>query len=194
MRGKRLLRIGSIGLTIGTVAGCGGVMVVGSAIAPTPASPPSTSAPDVTASVGYCQQLDDGQWVTNDSPYSTTPCVPDPSNATGDEQADASVAVPRCFSCKLSDWDRAERRAARRRGLPTPASSSAGPATAGASLAGWSGDARNSFISGCAENMGAGVECDCLAGQLEQRVPSDQEQTLSDDDPRVQAAVESCRS
>jgi hypothetical protein len=192
MRGERHLRIAAIALSIGTVAGCGGAAPVGPATVPGFSSP-STTTPDPTDSAAYCQWVDGGKWVTNDSAYSTTPCVPDPSDATGEEQADASVAIPRCFSCKLSDWDRAERREAQRLGLPSPPSGVAAAATAKTSPDPWSPGARSSFISGCAENM-VGVECGCLADRLERQVPADQAQSLAGDDPRVHAATQSCRS
>jgi hypothetical protein len=192
MRGKRHLRIAAIALSIGTVAGCGGAAAVGPAAVPASLSP-ITSAPDPTASVDYCQWVGSGKWVTNDSAYSTTPCVPDPSEASGDEQADASIAIPRCFSCELSDWERAEQRAARRVGLPAPGSGAATAASATASPDAWPRGARSSFISGCAESM-VGVECDCVADQLERQMPADQVQTLAGDDPRVHAATQACRT
>jgi hypothetical protein len=48
----------------------------------------SGATSDTDASPSYCQRLNDGERVTNDSSSSTTPCVPDPSYVTGDEQAD----------------------------------------------------------------------------------------------------------
>lgn len=192
MRGARHLRVAAIALSIGTVAGCGGPAPVGPAAVPAALSP-ATTAPDPTESAAYCQWLAGGKWVTNDSAYSTTPCVPDPSDATGDEQADASVGMPRCFGCKLSDWERAEQRAAQRLGLPSHGPGVATAATANASPDVWSRGARSSFISGCAENM-VGVECGCLANQLERQVPADQAQSLAGDDPRVHAATQACRS
>lgn len=182
----------AIALSIGAVAGCGSAAPVGPAAVP--ASPsPTTSTPDPTDSAAYCQWVGGSKWVTNDSAYSTTPCVPDPSEATGDEDADASMAIPRCFSCRLSDWQRAEQRAALRLGLPSPGSGVATAASATASPDNWSPRARSSFISGCAENM-VGVECGCLAAQLERQVPADQAQSLAGDDPRVHAATQACRS
>jgi hypothetical protein len=193
MRGKRQLRTAAIALTIGTVAGCGGAAGVGPATVPASSSPPPTTTPDPTISAAYCQWLSAGNWVTNDSAYSTTPCVPDPSDATGDEQADASVAMPRCFSCKLSDWARAELRAARRRGLPSPGSNVATAASASTGADRWSPRARSGFISGCAENM-VGVQCGCLADQLERQVSADQAPSLAGDDPRLPAATQACKS
>jgi hypothetical protein len=189
MRGERHLRIAATLLSIGTVAGCGAAAPVGPETVPVLSSPTTTTA-DPTDSAAYCQWLGGREWVTNDSAYSTTPCVPDPSAATGDEQADASVAIPRCFSCELSDWERAEQRAAQRLGLPSPGST---VATAKARAEGWSATARSSFISGCAENM-VGVQCRCLANQLERQAPADQAQSLAGDDPRLHAATRACRS
>jgi hypothetical protein len=143
---------------------------------------------DPTLSVGYCQLLDDGQWVTNDSASSTTPCVPDPSYATGDEQADASVAVPRCYTCKLSDWTRAETQAAVRAGH---ASATSTVAATGAT--GWSSDDHKGFMSECTAYLNGSL-CECLANHLAWRIPPDQAQGLSGEDPRVQEAVRECRT
>lgn len=157
-----------------------------------PPSPAASDAPDPTMSVDYCQELDSGKWVTNNSASSSTPCVPDPTYATGDEQADASLAVPRCLTCKLSDWKRAERRAAEQTGLASP-TSVATPATNPAGGNKWSRDVRSSFISDCTAYM-TGSLCECLANHLGWEVPADQAEGLSGDDPRVQAAGRDCRS
>src|SRR5689334_5568491 len=100
MRGKRGAMI-ALGVAVAAIAGCGGgarIVTVTQAnpSARTPPATTSTSAttPDDHASNRYCQRLDNGRWVTNDGPYSTTPCVPAPSNATGDEQRDGSLALP----------------------------------------------------------------------------------------------------
>lgn len=190
---KRLLRIAAIVLTIGAVAGCGGGFFVGgTATLPTSSSRPMTTTPDPTDSALYCQQRPgDGKWVTNEA-GSATPCVPDPSYATGDEDADASVAIPRCFSCKLSDWERAEQRAAKRPGSSSPATDVAIATTNSASPGSWSAGVSDSFISACTEGR-AGAVCDCLANHLDWQVPSDEAQTLSGEDPRVQVAVQDCR-
>ncbi len=186
---KRLRWLAAISLTIGVISGCGGsgltesVSDAGSSIAA------AFSTPDPTASAGYCQLLDDGRWVTNDSANSTTPCVPDPSYATGDEQDDASIAVPRCYTCKLADWRRAEALAAVRTDQ-APAASTASTA-AGASK--WSSGVHKSFVSDCSAYMD-GSECECLANHLQWQVPTDQAQGLSGEDPRVQAAGRDCRS
>src|ERR1700746_3805214 len=104
---------------IALVAACGGTaLVTPNVIVPsktaTPVAGENNATSDMSASASYCQRLNDGEWVTNDSAFSTTPCVPDPSYATGDEQVDGSAALPRCLTCSLSDWERAEKRAATR--------------------------------------------------------------------------------
>lgn len=186
MRGKRLPGIAAIGLIMTVVAGCGGTAVVLSR-ASSPA--PVTTVADKTVSARYCQErVDDGDWVTNEA-ESTTPCVPDPSYATGDEQADASIAIPRCFSCKLSDWDRAEQRAAKRRQSPPMASHAATTATGSTGVDGWSSSVRQNFLSVC-----SGALCECLANHLQWQVPAAQAQTLSADDPRVQTAARDCQT
>lgn len=187
---KRLRRLAAISLTIAVVSGCGGTAVISSMSDAGSSIPTAINASDPTASVRYCQRLDDGQWVTNASANSTTPCVPDPSYATGDEQADAFVAVPRCFTCKPSDWNRAERHAALRAGRASAASTVAATATA---TNNWSPDTRSSFISDCSAYVG-GHLCECLANHLEWQVPLNQAEGLSGDDPRVQVAAQECRS
>lgn len=186
MRGKRVRRLAAVLLSIGVVSGCGGAALVSSPVS-SPASPAASAAADPTMSVAYCQQLANGEWVTNDSADSTTQCVPDPAYATGNEAADASVAVPRCFTCKLSDWERAEQRAAEQTGQASPAS-----AVATATPATWSRDIRTSFISDCTVYM-TGSLCQCLVDHLEWQVPADQAQALSGEDPRVQAAARDCK-
>src|SRR5690242_18908868 len=108
----------ALGAAVAAITGCGSggrTMTVTEAKPSLTTAPASTHATPTTAdshaSDRYCQRLDSGRWVTNDSPYSTTPCVPEPSKATGDEQADGSVALPRCFGCSIADWQRAENRA-----------------------------------------------------------------------------------
>jgi hypothetical protein len=187
---KRLRWLAAISLTIGVVSGCGeagltdSVSDAGSSVAG------AIEAPDPTVSADYCQLLGDGRWVTNDSATSTTPCVPDPSHATGDEQDDASIAVPRCYTCKLADWQRAEKQAAVRTGH-APATSTAANAAAGAGR--WSTGVHKSFVSDCSAYMD-GSECECLAKHLQWQVPTDQAEGLSGDDPRVQAAGRDCKS
>lgn len=190
MRRKRLPWITATALLIiALVAGCGGTaLVTPKMVVPTTTttSTPgeSNATADTGASASYCQRLSDGEWVTNESAFSTTPCVPDPSYATGDEQVDGSVALPRCFTCALSDWERAEERAAARNGgqLQTAGTNATAelPAAAG-----------GSFVKACAQNADGGL-CACVSSQIAQQVPRYQLGALSADDPRVEAALESC--
>ena len=194
MRGKRLLRIATIAVTIGTVAGCGGAAVVGPETVPVSWSPPTTTTPDPTTSARYCQRLDDGRWVTNDSAYSTTPCVPDPSNATGDEQADGSQAIPRCFTCKLSEWDRAEWRKARQ-APPGPSDGTTSADTAYPN--GWSPQAQAQVFASCTSGWGDNrAQCCCVVDSVVQvqQIPADDAPSLSSYDPEIQAAASDCDS
>lgn len=193
MSWKRLHKIAGILLTVGVVSGCGGAGLIDPGSDAGPSIPTATTTADPTGSAAYCQLLADGEWVTNDSANSTTPCVPEPSYATGDEQADSSVALPRCYACKLSDWDRAETLAAVRNGRATPASPVATTAAGATGHSTWSPDDRRNFISGCTGSLGGSL-CECLANHLESQVPSDQEQGISGEDPRVQVAARNCRS
>lgn len=196
MHRQRLLRLSAIALTIGALAGCGTTAPIDSAGSPSPASAPATatSAPrDKTVSASYCQRLANGDWVTNDSAYSTTPCVPDPSHASGDESADASRSIPRCFTCKLSDWKRAERLAAERNGQSSAASEEANNTNGATNLGSWSSGLRQSFVGECAANVGRAL-CECLANHLARQIPASQTESLSGDDPRVQADVKTCQS
>jgi hypothetical protein len=189
---KRLLGIAGMVFTTGIISGCGAVLVAGPATVRASRNPPTTSTLDPTDSASYCQQRPgDGKWVTNQA-GSSTPCVPDPSYATGDADADASRALPRCFSCTLPDWERAERGAAKRLGSSSAASdviTTGTEATSGK----WSAGVRGDFISACTEGM-AGAVCDCLANHLDWQVPSAQAQALTEQDPRVQTAVQDCRT
>lgn len=190
---KRLRRLAAIPLTISVVSGCGGAALTDSVSDAGSSIPTAPKTSDPTMSIGYCQLLDDGEWVTNDSANSTTPCVPDPSHATGDEQADASVAVPRCYTCRLTDWKSAERRAAVRTGRAIPASTVPTTATDATGHSTWSPDARRSFISDCTASLDGSL-CRCLAIHLELRVPSEQADGISGEDPRVLVAARNCRS
>jgi hypothetical protein len=174
---------------IALVAACGGTaLVTPNVIVPsktaTPVAGENNATSDMSASASYCQRLNDGEWVTNDSAFSTTPCVPDPSYATGDEQVDGSAALPRCLTCSLSDWERAEKRAATRDGgqLHTPGTDTTAelPAAGG-----------GSFVKACAQNADGGL-CGCVTQAVSRQVPSYQLSALTADDPRVQAALESC--
>ena len=101
--------------------------------------------------------------MTNDSPYSTTPCVPDPSNATGDEQADSSLALPRCFSCSLADWKRAEARA-----RASSVGDDSGDTTGGgAAQVAWGAAVRARFVALCAgDHEDPDNVCECVADQV----------------------------
>jgi hypothetical protein len=189
---KPLVRIAAIVLMTGAVAGCGGAALLETNAAPKSSNPAIAPGSDPTASVRYCQRLEDGKWVTNDSASSTTPCVPDPAYAARYEEAAESIAVPRCFTCKLSDWERADRRITQS-GTSSPASSVAAYTTPIASgLDRWPRSVRDGFINNCAAYM-VGSMCVCLANHLGWQVAPREAETLSGDDPRVQVAAEECR-
>lgn len=199
-RWRRLIDIPAIVFVVSALAGCGTAASPDTASILSSSSPPtigtvvgSNPGPDKTESAKYCQLLSDGDWVTNDSAYSTTPCVPDPAYASGDEQADASRAIPRCFSCKLSDWNRAEKRAAQRSGQSWLATDTSTTGTDTTNLGSWTPGLRRSFVSACSENV-SGALCQCLANHLARQVPAAQTGTLSAEDPRVQADVKTCQS
>jgi len=192
VRKKRLPGVtATVLLILAVIAGCGGTaLVTPHMIIPTTTTTAtageSNATSDTDDSASYCQRLNDGKWVTNDSAFSTTPCVPDPADATGDEQADGTAALPRCFSCTLSDWELAEKRAEGRDGSgteTTPADSS--------SSGGLSAAAGGSFLKACAQNADGGL-CACVYRQVAQQVPPYQLRALPADDPRVEAALESC--
>jgi hypothetical protein len=196
VRRKSLSRITATLLLVTTaVAGCGGTALVGTTLIPptttTTATPGQSNATsDEYASARYCQRLNDGEWVTNVSAFSTTPCVPEPSYATGNEQADGYQAIPRCFTCTLSDWERAEKRAAVGNGsqpqvIDSDAAGADSPSSDGAPVAG------ESYFEMCAQNVNNGV-CSCVANRIEQQVPQYQLAALTADDPRVQDAIETC--
>ena len=187
-----------LGTAVAAIAGCGSG---GRIVTVTEAKPSATRAPASTptsattadnhASDLYCQRLDSGTWVTNDSPYSTTPCVPESSKATGDEQADGSVALPRCFSCSLADWKRAEKRA-----RASSAGEDSDDATSGgAAQDAWGAAVRARFVAQCAgDHEDTDNLCECVADQLAAQVPAGQAATLSADDPRVHSAAQRCSS
>jgi hypothetical protein len=197
VRRKRLSGITAIILLIITVvAGCGGTALVGTTLIPpstttTTTATASNASSDKYASARYCQRLDDGDWVTNDSAYSATPCVPDPSYATGNEQADGYGATPRCFACSLSDWERAEKRAKARNGGQPQTFGTDTTAADSTSSGGLPAAAGGSFVKACAQNADGGF-CACVAGHVAKQVPRYQMGALTADDPRVQAALESC--
>ena len=188
MRGVRLPVIVAGVLLVAVVAGCGGAALVDTTTDNSLSQATTTfdgkTSPDNSSSAGYCQRLDDGEWVTNDSASSTTPCVPAPAYATGNEQADDSIAIPRCATCKLPDWGRAEKRRSRTSQI---ASTSANETGAG----GWPPQVRSTFVDKCSSG-GDDTPCDCLADQLALTVPAFQVAGLSLTDSRVQAAFRNC--
>src|SRR5437868_7142442 len=68
------------------------------------------------ASGNYCQRLDNGKWVTNDAPDSTTPCAVDP-RSKGDPPGSVEK---RCFSCKVTGSSLRLKRKSRPRPHPRP--------------------------------------------------------------------------
>ena len=98
------------GIAALALTGCGTTNTQSATVASAPTQPAAAAAAPSAVSAANCQFVN-GKWVTNDSAYSTTPCVPDPAFATGDVQSDESGVVPRCHHCKLSDWTRAEEQA-----------------------------------------------------------------------------------
>lgn len=191
MRGKRLLKLAAIVPIIGGVGGCGGAALVGPTTFPASESPPTTTMSDPTASAQYCQRLSDGKWVTNDSAFSTTPCVPEPSYATGNEEVDGTVALPRCSTCRMSDWNRAEARAEARNSGRSPTSQVDSAAAGNTSSGGLPVAPGESVVEGCAQDVDDGL-CDCVTGQMAQEVSPGDMDALTSEDPRVQAAVRSC--
>lgn len=188
----RRMRVAGIatGVLAALVAGCGGGALVATMDTATTSDSATSSVKLISAR--YCRLLEDGKWVTDDKADSTTPCVPDPSNATGDQQEDGSVPVPRCFTCKPSDWDRAESYA--KHVLATP---DAAPTTTATTdeTPGWPMSVESSFVYGCASGGNDSEElCECVASQLAQQVPAAQAPSLSGTDPRVQAARGVCAS
>jgi hypothetical protein len=151
-------------------------------------------------SARYCERLADGRWVTNN--HANAPCVPNPADATGNAAADGSVPLPRCGSCKASDWNRAERRAAAR-GAATgraaaaarkAATTSAGVAAATPHGTRWPAALRASFVNACTVTSGGRAHvCGCIADHLARIVPAEQLPNLSVDDPRVYGAVAGCQ-
>jgi hypothetical protein len=196
MRGKRFawIAIGAFAVIVLAWLGAGTLArtpTVGSASSPTASTKTSdtATAPDKYDTARYCQRLDNGTWVTNVSAYSTTRCVPEPSYATGDEAADGSQAIPRCFTCKLSDWKRAEqKRAEQATAQPTNTSNGA---TADPSA--WSPALRDQVVGTCTTGWGGNpTVCGCVVTQLARQVPAYEASWLSSTDPRVQAAASAC--
>jgi hypothetical protein len=182
MCGKWPLAIGA-GMA-GVIAGCGGgaaVVVTGPAHS-RPAAVHRSAPPAPVYSDRYCQHLDDGRWVTNDSASSTTACVPDPSDATGVERVDESVAIPRCRHCTMSEWTRAERQAR-----------STGQEAGTATLPDRTSLVRSQLASRCTGHSGATArQCDCVADELASAMPVDGAENPPADDARTQAALQRC--
>lgn len=190
---KHIRRLAVILLAVGVLSGCGGAALVSSAPVSSPPAPAPTVIRDPTLSVSYCQQLTSGAWVTNDSANSTTPCVPDPAYAVRYERAGEDIAVPRCSTCTLSDWQSADHLAQQQTGQTTTSTSSAPTSAPTPGVAKWSLGVRASFISNCNTYM-TGSLCQCLANHLAWQVPADQVPGLSGEDLRVQVAAKECRS
>jgi hypothetical protein len=192
MRGKRYFWKAAGAFAIILIAGCGietqtPSSVVANASKPV-ATTPAPTAPDKYEPTRYCQQLMSGAWVTN-SLYSTTPCVPDPSYATGDEAVDRSHMIPRCFTCKLSDWTAAEERKAQQ------ASTSPGYAASAATAhqSDWSPERRVQVIDTCTSSWGGDETlCDCMINHVAYQVPATMASSLSPDDARLEAALDEC--
>jgi hypothetical protein len=178
------------------VAGCGAgtpgpnttVVTESNRIVATAAAQSATTA-DKYDSAGYCQQLQTGDWVTNDSADSTTACVPDPAYATGDRVADASQAIRRCFTCKLADWNRAEQRKARQ----APALSDGATSADTTDPDGWSPQDRNQVFAACTSSLGVSTTlCECVVNSVVPQIPASEASSLSPHDARLQAAAIEC--
>lgn len=196
MRGKRFPRAAMAAFAIILIAGCGaGTRVATTTVATvsnwTTTTSPSQSATTVDKydSARYCQQLQSGVWVTNDTADSTTPCVPDPRYATGDEPADASQAIPRCFTCTLSEWKSAEQSKARQ----APGLSDGTAAGDGVDPDGWSSLDHEHVVDSCASRWrySEGL-CDCIANKVAEEIPAYESAEIAADDPRVRAAAGDC--
>jgi hypothetical protein len=192
MRGKRSPWKAAGAFALIMIAGCGTGRQAPSSVVATASNPiATTTAPttrDKYESARYCQQLESGAWVTNRL-HSTTPCVPDPSHATGDEEVDRSHVIPRCFTCKLSDWTRAEQNKARQASAPSGYASS----SVTASQSEWSGARRAGVIATCTSSWGGTQTlCDCVVNHVAQQIPAPQASSLSPDDARLEAAVGDC--
>ena len=182
-------RNGTVGHRV--VAGCGGTaLVTPNMIIPTTTTTTtageSNATSDTDDSASYCQRLNDGKWVTNDSAFSTTPCVPDPADATGDEQADGCASL-----APLLHLHSVGLGARRRAGRNTEWVRHGNQAADSSSSSGLPAAAAGSFLKACAQNADGGL-CACVSSQVAQQVPRYQLRALTADDPRVQAALESC--
>lgn len=171
MRGKRFPWKAAGAFAIVIIAGCGTGTPAPSSIVATASNPIATRTAPITRekyeSAHYCQQLLSGVWVTN-SLHSTTPCAPDPSYASGDEEADRSRVIPRCFTCKLSDWKRAEQNKARQASAPSGYTSSSGTPHQSE----WSPARRGEVIATCTSSWGGNQTlCDCVSTMWRSRFP-----------------------
>jgi hypothetical protein len=190
-RGKRLAVVAAAA-TIILIAGCGGTAWVTNTGSTSSAEPATTALPS-PANVGnvysasYCWHLSSGRWVTG-KPNSTTACVPDPSYATGNQQDDGAVPLPRCYTCKPSDWTRAEAHAA--------AALQASGGDVNTAPHRWPPSVRSRFVTACADDATAKSLCGCIANILGRQIPADQfnDGDTSIDDPRVQGAITTCKS
>jgi hypothetical protein len=191
MRGKRFPWKAAGAFAIVMIAGCGATQAPSSIVATASKPIVTTTAPttpDNYESARYCQQLLSGAWVTN-SLHSTTPCVPDPSYASGDEEADRSHVIPRCFTCELSDWKRAEQKKARQ--APAPPDYTPNAVTAPHSE--WSPVRRGQVIATCTSSWGAKrTLCDCVVNHVAQQIPASEASSLSPNDARLEDAAGEC--
>jgi len=163
------------------LAGCGSTTsVTTDGASPEHVVPQRAAQAASVYSASYCQPIAGGQWVTNDSPDSTTPCVPDPAYA--DHDGDDASAVPRCFTCTMSQW-----KAAEHRHRPLGAASATSTSPDSTSLA------RAQLATKCAAQGAASAhQCACIAAHLATVTAMDEIQSLPADDPRLQAALDSC--
>ena len=192
MREKRFPWKAGGAFAIIVIAGCGAGTQAPSSVVAT-ASKPIAKATAPTArekyeSTRYCQQLESGAWVTN-SLDSTIPCVPNPSYATGDDEADRSHVIPRCFTCKLSDWNATEQRKARQASVPPDDTSSA----VAARNSDWSPMRRGQVIATCTTSWGGKQSlCDCVVNHMADQIPASEASSLSLNDARLETAAVEC--
>jgi hypothetical protein len=102
--------------------------------------------------------------------------------------ADDSVPVPRCSTCKLSDWERAEKDEAV---PPTPPDDDS---TAGAANSSdWSPGLRSQVVHTCTSSWrGSLALCGCVVSYVAQQIPGSEAQSLSPDDKGLLAAASAC--
>lgn len=176
------------------IAGCGGGTQARSSIVATASKPIATTTRDKYDSAKYCQELESGGWVTN-SARSTTPCVPDPSYATGDEGVDRSHIIPRCFTCKLSAWTRAEQNRAPEQNRARQASAPPGYNVSAVTghHSDWSPQRRGQVIATCTSSWGGDQTlCDCVVNHMAYQIPAAAASSLSPDNARLDAAAVAC--